>query len=277
VTHDVVVVWGNCQAGPLGDLLTAPLRRHGLAVVAIPPVFEIDPAGLGRVRNLLARAAVLVTHPVRDEYRVPGCGSEQLAALLPPGGRTVRVSSIYHAGPFPYLVNGHDAQGGRVDAPLTGYHDLQLLAGCLGHPVPVANTAQLEAVNATSLAELARRDQGLDVPVADLVAAPDSLYTFNHPANPTLASVARAVLGVLGVPGPVEIPERPYLGATRAPIAPTVAAALGWQPRPHWVLGGREVGLGEVAAAHRAFYARRPDVLHETWERSAPRRALLGL
>ena len=70
-----VVVWGNCQAAPIAALLSGPLAEHGLSVMTVPPVFEIDAAGLERVRAQLATAALLITQPIRDEYRIPGCGS----------------------------------------------------------------------------------------------------------------------------------------------------------------------------------------------------------
>ena len=85
-----VVVWGNCQAEPVAALLTEPLSRHGLRVVVVPPVFLVDQAGLSRVHDLVSRAAVLVTQPVRDEYSIPPCGAAPLTTLLPPtGGRAV--------------------------------------------------------------------------------------------------------------------------------------------------------------------------------------------
>ena len=105
-----VVVWGNCQAAPIAALLTEPLQAHGWGVRPVAPVFEIDAQGLADVHELMARAAVLVTQPVRDEYSIPGCGSAQLSALMKAAdARVVTIPVTYDSSAFPYQVNAHGA------------------------------------------------------------------------------------------------------------------------------------------------------------------------
>lgn len=276
-----VVVWGNCQAPPLADLLRAPLAAHGLAVVDVPPVYLVDTQDMHRVRAILRECAVLVSQPVSDEYRVPGCGTAQLAALLPAGARLVRLPVVYDLGAFPYQARGYDGAGRRVDAPVTDYHDLRVvLAAARGGTPPAADDDAVRAVAASSAAELRRREAGLDVVASDLLDAPDALWTITHPTNRVLAELARRVLAVLGVPGPVAVPAREYLGQRRAPLERDVIRARGWPPdaaRADWVVDATAVPSAGLLARQLAFYRERPDVVTATLARNAARLRLLGM
>lgn len=288
MTSDTVVVWGNCQAEPLARLLTDPLARHGLRVELVPPVFLVDDRGLQQVQDLVRRSALLISQPVRDEYRVRGCGTSQLAALLPPGGRLVTVPVIYHVGPYPYQVTVNGGDGGRVDAPLTDYHDLRtLVAAERGLDVaatvrwwPAPSAAAVRTVAADSLDKLRRREAILDVRASPYIGIPDGFWTLDHPANAVLAPVARDVLSVLGFDEPVDVPEREFLGARRAPLEPAVVAALGWpaaRARPEWIVERRAVPAEEILAAHLGLYAQRPDLVTDARARYAERLSVLGL
>lgn len=283
-----VVVWGNCQAEPIARLLSEPLRRHGLEVVVVPPVFLVDEPGLAHVQELVSRAAVLITQPVRDEYRIAGCGANQLAALLPPDGRCLTFPVIYHVGAFPFQVNAHGGDGERVDAPLTDYHDLRaLVAAARGMgvdeaiawwPVPCGDAVRRSSEE--SLARLRAREADLDVPSSDLVDDPGAMFTLSHPSNGVLAAVARRVLSALEVVDEIEVPAREFLGARRAPLEPAVVEALGWPieaVRPDWVIDRRVVPRPEVVGAHLELYRRRPDIPTDARTRFAERLSALGV
>jgi Polysaccharide biosynthesis enzyme WcbI len=283
-----VIVWGNCQAEPIAELLAAPLRDQGLQVVPVPPVYLIDEAGLERVRRLVSGAAVFITQPVRDEYRLAGCGSDQLAALLPTGGRVLRFPVAFHLGPFPFQTNASGADGARVLAPLTDYHDLRTVVAAergltveqtlAWYPVPSSETVR--AVAQRSRGELARREAGLDIAVSDLLDEPDAMFTISHPSNALLATVADRMLRALGLEGSVAVPEREFLGARRAPVELAVAQALGWparSDRPDWIVEHREIPLATVVQAHLQFYRSRPDVVADTRIRQQARLVELGL
>lgn len=288
MSGDLVVVWGNCQAEPVGALLAEPLRAHHLRVVDVPAVFLVDVEGLRRVHELVAAAAVLVTQPVRDEYSIPGCGAAQLTGMLPHGGRAVTFPVTFHAAAFPFQVNAHGGDGARVDAPLTDYHDLRALVAAerglsvdealAWWPVPAAPAVQ--EVAATSLAELQRRERELDVTVSDLVDQAGAMFTISHPTNLVLAEVARRVLGVLGLDGEVTAPAREFLGARRAPVEAAVVDALGWDAAgvaADWRVDNAEVPRADVVAAHLALYRERPDIPADSRVRYAQRLDTLGL
>lgn len=280
-----VVVWGNCQAAPLADLLRVPMAACGLTVVDVPPVYLADRRQLAAVHRSVRRAAYLISHPIREEYRFGGCGTAALASLLPSDGRLITVPTTFHIGPFPYLVNAHGADGTRVNAPLTDYHDLRaVVAASCGLDVAAAtawwpgpDVRAVRATNSESIEELRQRETGLDVGVSDLVAVPDSMWSMNHPSNGVLAEVARRVLAVVGCDGEVPVPTREYLGERRAPVDAEVAAGIGWPQRPDWTVQGKVLGASTVLAAHLGFYRSRPDVVADTVRRYAERIARLGL
>lgn len=277
-----VVVWGNCQAAPVAALLRAPLARAGLEVVDLPPVYLLTPDDVARVHDLMADVALLVSQPIRDEYRVPGCSTDRLAGLLPPGARLVTFPLAYHLGDFPFQITATDGAGGRPPAPLTDYHDLRLLAAAasagtvdeLDRWWTVTGPAALERRRAASLAELRRREADCDLVVSDLVARAGAMYTLNHPTNAVLAAVAGRVLTAAGrsdLVAEIVVPDREFLGAVRTP------RETGDRAADAWVLGGRTVGWDEVAAAHLAWYAEHPEVVGPTVDRHAAAMADLGL
>ncbi|SCX51051.1 hypothetical protein SAMN03159343_2540 [Klenkia marina] len=283
-------VWGNCQAESIRRMVAPAGAEHGVEFVRLPPVFEMDEAEVGRLHELVGLAGVLVTQPVKDEYRVPGCGSEQLVALLPSDARVVRVPTTYYEGLFPWQVHAHDADGARVDAPLTDYHDLRLLhAAVQGWDVDRA-VAAVEATRpdpdavrdlaARSQAELRRRNAALDVDTTDAVVAggAEAMWTVNHPANATLREVGTGVLATLGWAGEPAVPGHQMLGNAKAPLDAAVLDALGLDPaaaRDRWVLAGREVPWAEVAGPQLALYADRPDVARRAVDRYADRLSAL--
>ncbi|MGI8458121.1 MAG: WcbI family polysaccharide biosynthesis putative acetyltransferase [Propionibacteriaceae bacterium] len=283
-----VVVWGNCQAAPLADLISPALRLIGGEVMSVPPVFEVVEDDLATIRRALAQAAALISQPVRDEYATAGCGTRQLAALLPPDARVVRFPVAFDTSAFPYQVNAHGADGARVSAPVTDYHDLRMIVAAERRwsveqtvdrwPSPSPDAVRDNA--AGSLRELRRRERDLDVEVSDLLG-PDAMFTLSHPTNDLLAAEARRILAALGLPeDAVTVPDREYLGERRAPVEDVVAEALGWpQPvdRDTWVVRGEPVDPHELAATQLAFYAERPDVVADSRTRHAERRALMGL
>ena len=281
------LVWGNCQAAPLADLLRVPLAAADLRVQDVPPVYLAGPDDVRRVHELARGCAVLVSQPVSDDYRVAGCGTDTLVSLLPPGARVVRLPVVYDVGAFPFQIHGYDGGGGRVDAPLTDYHDLRVVRAAAAswsateaiERMPQPDAAAVRSVAQRSLETLRRRESGLDVPASDLVRAPEALWTMTHPSNAVLGRLARRVLDVLGIADDPVIPSREYLGQRRAAVDAGVARVLGWpeDARPQWVVDGAPVPWQVVVERQLAFYAERPDVVAATVRRTAERAdALFG-
>ncbi|MFW6773819.1 WcbI family polysaccharide biosynthesis putative acetyltransferase [Nocardioides sp. CPCC 205120] len=281
----LVVVVGNCQAESLRLLLASDDVR----TVRLPAIHELGADDVPRLRTLLARTDLLVTQPVGAGYRGLPLGTEELAAHLPPGARTVLVPPIRYHGLHPWHVVAHPPGLADPDPPRAAYHDLRTLAAALeagpgGAPSydVVPDPAALRELAAASVTELERRQRlHGTVAVADLFARPvrDAMRTVNHPGNVVLAPVAARVREAAGLePRPPGI-TRPLLDGVHAPVEAPVLAALDLpgEPAPDWRIGGRAVPAAEVAAAHRAFYAARPDVVEVLVRRYAPTMRLLGL
>ncbi|MCW2530073.1 MAG: hypothetical protein JWM76_4933, partial [Pseudonocardiales bacterium] len=78
----------------------------------------------------------------------------------------------------------------------------------------------------------------------------------------------------------VDIPEREFLGARRAPVEAAVAQAHGW-PRAavtgEWIVNGRPTPLDEILSEQLRFYRERPDIVADSLARYAARLKLLEL
>ena len=98
------------------------------------------------------------------------------------------------------------------------------------------------------------------------------MRTINHPGNAVLVPAAARLRAALGLePAPPGV-DRPLLASLRAPLLPEVVAAHGLDaPATHdWTIDGRTVTTEEVAATHREWYARRPEMLDAALDRAAP-------
>ena len=71
----LLVVVGNCQAESTRKLLMSTGHFTG---ERIAPVHELEAADMGWFLDLVARADVLVTQPIRDNYRGLPVGTRQL-------------------------------------------------------------------------------------------------------------------------------------------------------------------------------------------------------
>ena len=262
----LLVVLGNCQAESLRRLLASDDVR----TVRVPPVHELGPGDVPLLHRLVARTSLLVVQPVGDGYRGLPLGTAQLRALLPEEARVALIPSVRYAGLHPWHLVVHPPGLPDPDPPVVAYHDVRTAALAAGLTPPDLDVL---TVARASVAELARRERaGGLVPVSDLLAEPtaESMRTVNHPGNAVLAPFAERIRATLGLPWRPPGTTAPLLTSVLAPLAPEVVTAhrLDGQPRAHWVAGGVEISAAEVAAAHLAWYAERPDVLEVVLTRS---------
>lgn len=279
----LALVWGNCQAESVRVLL-ATSASSGFTPVRVPPVHEIGRADLPHLARLLTRTGLLAAQPVRDGYRGLPLGTDELAAGLPPGARTVRWPVIRHPALHPWsAIVRHPDDPAAVPEPVP-YHDLRALAAAAGR-TPRADgpsDAALREVGRRGVAELARREaRDTDVGIADVVSSfgADAAHTLNHPGNGPLRVLAHRIQRAAGEPPDAVDPGRTLLGGIRAPLTARVVAALGLDavPRPHWQLGGRAVTEGAVHAAALRWYARHPAWVSAGLRRHADTLEILGL
>lgn len=277
-----VVVMGNCQAESLRILLDSA----GLVdSFRIPPVHEFTAEDLELLAPILGHADVLVTQPIRDDYRGLALGTAQLAALLPPGAQTILYPVLRWDGLMPWHAIIRDPADPSRNPPVVPYHDLRILAAAargLDAPVePDPGTDAFRAAAELSIGHLRTRERHHGtVVVSDHLATFPVWHTINHPSNATLAVLAQRVLDEI-VPGGTVTPpaDREMLGNLRAPVDPAAAAALGVDDpgREVWTLAGTPIPWPELVREQLAFYRAHPQIVAAGLERHAARLALLGL
>lgn len=262
------VILGNCQAESLRMVIDAPDRRF----VRVPPVFELDADETARLHDLVRSAAVVITQPIRDDYRSLPLGTRQIAAVT--DARMLTVPPVRFGGlhPFQAAIRVPGVDG---DPPLVAYHDVRTLAKAAGLPVaPSLPPAAVRAVAELSLGTLRPREQRTDVRVSDLfdTVTADHMRTVNHPGNALWMPLAARVLQALDLDGEPTDPGRPLLDSVQAPLAPEVVEAwsLPDEPREQWLVEGEALDDAEVRAAHLAWYAAHPAFVAAAVERLAP-------
>jgi len=288
----VAVIHGNCQADALTSLLpSSPAFAREFEVSRIPAVHEVTSDDLPVLRDTLARADVIITQAVRDDYRGLPVGTDQILELAP-GARVVRIPALYSDATFPYQVYLRDADGLPVDAPTTVYHDLRALAlaaagssagdvqALAEHRPPADALRHIAAIGDERLAEL---EAGSDIEITDVILDPhhraSSFWTVNHPTLQTLDVLAERIQAALGLtPTPCAIRDE-ILGAFRTPIdAPTIEAlALDAEPSQTWTCEGIQHSVTSVLAEQLEFLKARPELIETGHEDHGQRLEALGL
>ena len=261
----LVIVLGNCQAEStrvlLGERPDASLRS-----VRVPPVFELVEGDLPHLARLLRHVDVLVTQPVRDDYRGLPLGTAQVARGLRAGARIVRIPPLRYAGLYPRHVIVRSGPAGEAgDPPVAPYHDLAtaLLAAGRGRLTGVPEDG-VRAIARESVAQVELRERRHDtVRASDLLvpAGVEAAHTINHPGNPVLVGMARRVQERLGLPVDAADPGRTLLRSILAPVLPETCRALRLPEedvREAWTIHGRAVPEEEIRERHLAWYAEHP-------------------
>jgi hypothetical protein len=274
----VALVVGNCQA----ESLRIMLDGGGLRTVRLPAVHEIVTADLPYLDRWLARTTVLISQPIRADYRGLPLGTAQLSARLGAGARTLRVPVIRFAGLYPAHAIVRPPSDPSLVPPVVEYHDLRVLAEAAGlpHSKPL-DTTTVRAIAEYSLTHLRTREAAhATVVVSDLFAEPSFalMRTLNHPGNPVFSALAARVRAALDLPEHAVDPGRPLLDSVHAPREAAVIEAWGLDEpeRPHWVVGGETVEAGAVRQAHLAWYAAHPDAVQAGLVRHAESLRILG-
>lgn len=281
----LLIVWGNCQAEALRIVLASspdlPFRT-----VRVPPVHELESADITHVENLVRRATVIVTQPVRAGYRDLPIGGPDLADLAP-SARVIVWPVIRYGGLYPFqVIARHPAQPSAVPAAVP-YHDLRtVLAVRDGRrsfdewDVDVTGEHLREAAR-WSVEQLAMRERRqCDTAISDFLldAGADAAHTINHPGNRVLLTLGRRILDALGASAPIP-PTRELLGNIRAPLEQRVIDALGIDAsaRIAWDVDGAVMTEEVVHRSQMQWYADHPEFIDAVLDRYVELIDILGL
>lgn len=279
----LVIVWGNCQAEAVRQLLAGSPTLQA-RTVRIPPVFELIPADLGPLRRLVERADVLISQPVKDDYRDLPLGTNQLAAQLRPGSTIVRWPVVRCSAYQPFQAIIRDPRDPTRDPPVVPYHDLRTLASARrGEDLLTAQVSvrACRSVGDASKTELRRREQSqCDVGISDIFDQPEAgdMFTINHPGNRVLVELARRIQVAIGRPADAVDPGRNLLGEVTAPVPAPALAALGLPgtEAPNWRVRGQEIPAAEIHRVQLQWYRDNPWVVDAGYARHRETLETLG-
>lgn len=231
-----VVVYGNCQAGPIGRLIERAAPQ--LDVVRAPPVHTIVENQIVEIEELFRTADIVLSQPIGSHFG--RLSSDALKAL--PGRREwITYPPIYFGGLFPYLHYLRKTDGSPLKGPLSDYHDLRIVKAFLsgaGHKaceelLSAQDPAYCHKHFANAVQESRRREDILPIRIMDYVmkgiASERPFHTFNHPTNAVLWHVVTQFLDIIGQPiltsdGP---PVNQFLNEISAAIPPEISSIAG--------------------------------------------------
>jgi hypothetical protein len=256
-----------------------------LRTVRIPPVFELTSADLVHLRALAGRATVLLTQPVKDDYRDLPLGSAQIIEMMPAGATVIHWPVIRTSAYHPFQAIVRDPDGVLGDPPIVPYHDLRTLASAKHNSdlweTPVSVEVSRE-IATRSFAELRRREQEqCDVAVSDVFSQPavGDMFTLNHPGNRILVELARRIQALLDRPVDASDRGRALLGEVRAPVPQQALAALGLpgDESTSWLVRGEEIPAQRIHLTQWQWYRDHPRMIAAGYRRHQAALDLLGL
>ncbi len=251
-----ILVTGNCQARPLGSLLSKSTSHEVLEpiILHLSNAAEQD-AHMERIAQadfILAQATAPVFQPAHLRSDVL---QEQFA------GRVVVWPNVFFVGQHPYLRYLTHAQAGRVLGPMEATHDIRVVNAWfrsrqgLSFNESMTEPGYEQRVYDTSLRDLRGRESKCDVAISDLIEAHfedrQLFFTFNHPSLFLLTRLAERVLDRVGKAQTIDVGDmKEPLGQFRPP----------WRFSDGTALRGRAIDLstaGEVKLGPPRRYSQR--------------------
>jgi hypothetical protein len=231
-----IVVYGNCQAGPIGRMIE--LATPGLVVLRVPPVHTIRTEKIGEVEGQFQSADIVLSQPIGSNF---GALSSDALKALPGKREWITFPSIYFGGLFPYLHYLRQEGGAALKGPLSDYHDQRIVRAFLtdqteAQCLQAIHTPQADLCAShfrDAVKESRRREESLPIKFVDYlmehVAMERTFHTFNHPSNAVLWHVAMQFLGLIGRPiaSNARPPRNQFLSDIAAAIPTEMTDAAG--------------------------------------------------
>lgn len=291
---ELCLVFGNCQADPLRLMLaTSPAFRSRFRSVPVSPVHLITDEELKTLQNdLLPRTSLLIIQNIRPGYRGRPLGTREIVELVPEDCTVLTWVSLFYQGLFPFqvVIQKEEIATDKEFAPLTLTQDLRFLycakkgwstataSAWLAEYVPPTDVVR--QVASDSAVQLAQREEGLDIQVADQVTGTSvqGFFMMSHPTNYTLSEVSRRIHEALDLPFVTSDVDE-LLSQFRTPVEPAIVEALGldFPSDTNWLIFGEQYSIEELMSIHLDWYRQKPFIVRLGLEQYRERAALLGL
>lgn len=206
-----IAIIGNCQGGALSHLL--PMLTPRIQVLRAIPIDATADNVHDAHAAVLSEADFIISQSIKDTYPLDWVRRSRLTEAY--GDKLIFYTNHFFDGYFPELCYIHDPEGRRhvLPGPMADYHyktvihawkqglsAAEALALCEDDAFHAANYGHFAE---KSLAELARREEGVDIRIHDTVAQTyrDRLlfFTFNHPTTHLLLQTCVQILDRLGL------------------------------------------------------------------------------
>ena len=281
-----VVVVGNCQAESLRIVLES---SGDIQSFRVPPIHEWETRDMPFVEFAMQWANVLVTQPVRNDYRGLPCGTEQLASLMRTDGsptHVLRYPVLRFSALNPRWAIVRSPLDSSLSPPVVPYHDLHLIAQLAG--LQQVNEPDYQGIVEANVQLMAAREGAHGtVGMSTYLRELPEWHTLNHPNNATLTELGTRVMQAIRecepewakLNGQVSAPtDREMLGHLRSPVDPRALEALSLpaSDRSEWTLHGEIIPAEEIEVAHRSFYREHPEFIEAALKRHADLFRLLG-
>lgn len=197
---------GNCQAQALeGWLRQVPDQ---IELVTLPPIWLVEEQDVPDILERIQTCDVLFAQRLSEDFARRELVTSRLKAEF--GDRLVSWPNIYFDGYFPGISYRY-SEYGRIHGPLDEYHwDLIESAWregvdaetCVKRLTGDAIFERYPDPVSQSLGNLANRERGLDVGIADYLAAnlhwQRLFYSMNHPVNELLFEMLHRLFAYIG-------------------------------------------------------------------------------
>jgi len=251
-----VLVFGNCQARPIGHFI-----RHAadypIEIIELPPVHLLDKTKPDVIDPKFLEADIILSQPIGN-----GFGEISSDKMREKHKKTwISFPSIYFGGLFPYLINLR-TENGNFPGPLKDYHDRRIISSF------ISGRSEKECVDTLSeqnldyclnffknaKAESQKREESLDIKVMPMVdqfcsSGRRAFHVFNHPTNEVLWHVAVEFLKLIGIP--IRNEATPWLtqmlSNVQAAIAPEIISHLNInKTEGHFKVDGLDMSINKL-------------------------------
>jgi hypothetical protein len=198
-----VLVIGNCQARPLGNLLA----KYTECDVLEPIILHLakDAEKVEHLERIVA-ADLVLAQATASLFKPSYLRSDVLKQTFT--DRIMVWPNVFFVGQHPYLRYLTHSQFGRVLGPMEATHDMRIVnAWFQSRKGETFNPRLAEAgyeqwVYDTSIRELQGREASCDVVISDLIESHFEtqrlFFTFNHPSLWLLSRLAERILAAVG-------------------------------------------------------------------------------